>query len=738
MISGGVGDDQVAVELLDHAGVATEIPPALRIDLLLDDRDDLLDQLLTAAPLGGLASVAEGDSSAAAAAEAATTAATAETTTTAAAAEAAAAATHAAATTTHAAAAATAAAADAEVRGVVEVGDVEDQVADVVDDRRDLLPQGAVGGDDHHAVLDRELGAVEVVADLLEDPLDRGVGGDLAELEGHRLVTADADRLERLPVGIDLHAGDLPEVGHHLVEVVVVEVDRDHPVEIRHDLAVRLGLAEAGGPVAADAQLRPVLRIGDERADRAGTGAGDVRAGGDARLERLATHLVDREGAPPREVRVLPIGLAGLDHVPKRQRRRVVGIEEENLVEHLERLAVLELELQLADPNETLVDQATPLVLFLPLDPDLGSLRIEALLVRLGADERVPALRDRAKRGVELGHHLLELGGREGLLHPLHVHLGLDEGDLGGPEVVAGERLVGTADHIEVLGAGALANHRPLLRGLLDSTKGGAPLAKSLRLEVREGPGLIDHGEGPPHPPHRLGIAGRVAKHHAPQVHGILEPPLPHRLGSGAAVGGHIGASRRRGGRGGGGRGCGGRSSRLGRWQRIVCRLRNRLVRGRKGLVRGGGRILGRRERLVRGVVEFRDLGGGRSDRRGEGVGEGRDAQDRTRGHRDEQATPISSVRWRRDRETRVGDPPSIKTAGTKPGGLFPNHSQLRGDELEARPERTDWRARADSPPAGGRVASVAETTSNPGTTQVFTSDSIRQRANATLGARWG
>ena len=179
---------------------------------------------------------------------------------------------------------------ETELGGVVEVGHLEEEVTDVVDDGEGLLAKGLVAGDHDHAVLDRELRAVEIVADLLEDPLQGRVRGHLAELQLDLGVRADADQVERLPVGIELDAGDLLHVLDDLVERVVLEVDRDGLVQLGHGSPVLLGLAEAGRRVAADGELRPVLGIGHQPlVERAG--AADVRRGRDGRLEVLLSEV---------------------------------------------------------------------------------------------------------------------------------------------------------------------------------------------------------------------------------------------------------------------------------------------------------------------------------------------------------------------------------------------------------------------------------------------------------------
>ena len=81
MITTGVGDDQVAVELLNATGVATSVAPTIGIDLLLNDVGDLLDELLASLALGIFAGVAD-QSAAAAGTATRTAAATAEATTT--------------------------------------------------------------------------------------------------------------------------------------------------------------------------------------------------------------------------------------------------------------------------------------------------------------------------------------------------------------------------------------------------------------------------------------------------------------------------------------------------------------------------------------------------------------------------------------------------------------------------------------------------------------------------------
>ena len=47
-VSGGVGDNEVAVELHDASGIATEITPAVWINGFLDDGDDLIDEFILA------------------------------------------------------------------------------------------------------------------------------------------------------------------------------------------------------------------------------------------------------------------------------------------------------------------------------------------------------------------------------------------------------------------------------------------------------------------------------------------------------------------------------------------------------------------------------------------------------------------------------------------------------------------------------------------------------------------
>ena len=83
MITTSVGDDQVAVELLNATGVATSVAPTIGIDLLLNDVGDLLDELLARLALGIFAGVAD-QSTAAAGTATRTAATTAEATTTAA------------------------------------------------------------------------------------------------------------------------------------------------------------------------------------------------------------------------------------------------------------------------------------------------------------------------------------------------------------------------------------------------------------------------------------------------------------------------------------------------------------------------------------------------------------------------------------------------------------------------------------------------------------------------------
>src|SRR5262249_54292313 len=53
VVLGCVGDDQVAVELLDEAGVAAVLAPAVVVDLLGDDVDDVLGALVERAVEGG-------------------------------------------------------------------------------------------------------------------------------------------------------------------------------------------------------------------------------------------------------------------------------------------------------------------------------------------------------------------------------------------------------------------------------------------------------------------------------------------------------------------------------------------------------------------------------------------------------------------------------------------------------------------------------------------------------------
>ena len=156
VIARGAGDDQVAVELLDLATLtAGRVPATLGVDDVLDDLDDLADQLVTGTTAGILALAGSAE-------DVVTVGLGLD--------------------VSERSAGLTGCGGDrgaeVEVRGVVEVGHLEKQVSDVVDDRDLALAKSVLGGDHHHAVLDAELGTVEVVTELLEHAAQGDFGGD--------------------------------------------------------------------------------------------------------------------------------------------------------------------------------------------------------------------------------------------------------------------------------------------------------------------------------------------------------------------------------------------------------------------------------------------------------------------------------------------------------------------------------------------------------------------------------
>jgi hypothetical protein len=121
VVLGRVADDQAAVELLDEARVAAVGLPALEVDVVLDDVDDLIDALLAVALLVVLALGV--------AAERALPAA--------------------------AALVALEHRLQVDLGCVLVVGHLDQQVADVVDHERGVAAELLVRGDLHDAVLDR-------------------------------------------------------------------------------------------------------------------------------------------------------------------------------------------------------------------------------------------------------------------------------------------------------------------------------------------------------------------------------------------------------------------------------------------------------------------------------------------------------------------------------------------------------------------------------------------------------
>ncbi|MFN9951538.1 MAG: hypothetical protein ACK55I_00425, partial [bacterium] len=99
--------------------------------------------------------------------------------------------------------------------------------------------------DDDHAVLDRVVGALALVAKLLHHALEGHLGGHILERHGDGVIRADAHALEGLPVGIEVDLAHIAHVVEHRVELVAVELERIRLAERSHRLAVGRGLAVA-------------------------------------------------------------------------------------------------------------------------------------------------------------------------------------------------------------------------------------------------------------------------------------------------------------------------------------------------------------------------------------------------------------------------------------------------------------------------------------------------------------
>ena len=213
MVSRGVGDDQVAVELLDLATLATGLVPTLfRVDDVLDDGHDLIDQLITGTTLrivtigrtatedfGTIGFGLDGTEA-----------------------------------STVGPGAAGDGVADVEIRRIVEVGNLEKKISNVVDERHHATTKRVFRGDHDHAILDAELRTIEAIAQLFEHAAKSHISLDSTEFECDLVIGSDADGLKRLPVGVDLDFSDRLHVVDDLLEGVSLEVDR-------HALRARCG-----------------------------------------------------------------------------------------------------------------------------------------------------------------------------------------------------------------------------------------------------------------------------------------------------------------------------------------------------------------------------------------------------------------------------------------------------------------------------------------------------------------
>ncbi len=194
--------------------------------------------------------------------------------------------------------------------------------------------------------LDRPAGLGELIAArLLEHAVERDPQRDVGELEGDQRFLGDADVLEVVPLDIDVDLRDGREEREHVAQRVVAEIDRDLlGVERGEDAAIFRAFRVRGEFAALERARRPVFRILDQVLRR------------DHLLEAGELAGADAAGGLATDVPVLAVDDDVRQRIAQQQAARVVGIEEQHLVDDLERFLVLLLLLQGADAVDRLRD----------------------------------------------------------------------------------------------------------------------------------------------------------------------------------------------------------------------------------------------------------------------------------------------------------------------------------------------------------------------------------------------
>ena len=168
---------------------------------------------------------------------------------------------------------------------VVEVGDFEEEVADIVDHGDDALPQLFVTGDGQDSILNGVAGNISIaepIADLFEDAFHGDGDRHIAELERNFAVLRDADGFESAPIDVDGEAGDLLKEANDLLKGVVFKVEGDGGfVDALDDGPVLGGILEAGIVGTHEAELGPIFGVGEDFGDSPISRAAKVSGGRD-------------------------------------------------------------------------------------------------------------------------------------------------------------------------------------------------------------------------------------------------------------------------------------------------------------------------------------------------------------------------------------------------------------------------------------------------------------------------